>query len=277
MLSMGSMKDTPSMWQLSHCYWSTDMLLSLRRWSHHYCHCLCHFQPCHQCSHCYTFKRVQWSMKDRATTDDVAQFHDAPASLPLSHFPLASPSPLHIPPSVKTCWLGGGYCRWVEGAVNRPSSLPCPPLLFPILPFTCHLIDSPSVVNSNRFVIVDSCCLGGIALLWWNCVVMVVGNLWQLGGYKCQWGGMERGKATMLFTPSPCRFLPPFINSPIVSSIYLLPCHGVLLHHCGVLICHWEVLPCRRQVLPHHHGVLCLIIMGDLLGHVEARDGHHSM
>jgi len=81
--------------------------------------------------------------------------------------------------------LGGGYRRWVEGAVDGPSSLPRPtPPPLPCL--ALHLLDFPGVVNSNRFVVIDSCCSGGIALLWWNCVVVVVGFLWQLGGYKCQ-------------------------------------------------------------------------------------------
>jgi len=73
------------------------------------------------------------------------------------------------------------------------------------------------------------------------------------------------------------RFLPPFVDSPVVSSIHLLPCRGVLLRRCGVLICCCEVLPCHRQVLSHRRGVLCLVIMGDLLGRIEAGGGHHLM
>ena len=76
-----------------------------------------------------------------------------------------------------------------------------------------------------------------------------------------------------MFTPSPRRFLPPFVDSPVVSLIHLLPCCGVLLRRCGVLIHCCEVLPCRRRVLSHRHGVLCVVIVGDLLGRVEAGAG----
>ena len=82
---------------------------------------------------------------------------------------------------------------------------------------------------------------------------------------------------TASFTASPRCFLPPFVDLPVVSSIPLLPRRGVLLHRCGVLIRRREILPCRRRVLPHRRGVLRLVIMGDLLGRVEAGCGHHSM
>jgi len=83
-------------------------------------------------------------------------------------------------------WVVGIVDGWKVLSMGPPPCLAPPLLLFPVLPFTCHLLDFPGVVNSNRFVVVDSCCSGGIALLWWNCVVVVVGFLWQLGGYKCQ-------------------------------------------------------------------------------------------
>jgi len=57
----------------------------------------------------------------------------------------------------------------------------------------------------------------------------------------------------------------------------VLPRRGVPLHHCGVLLRHREVLPCRSQVLPHRRGVLHLVVVGDLLGRVEAGHGLHSM
>ena len=82
---------------------------------------------------------------------------------------------------------------------------------------------------------------------------------------------------TASFTPSPRHLLPPFVDSPIVSSIHLLPCCGVLLRCCGVLIHCCEVLPCHHQVLAHRRGVLCLVIVGDLLGRIEAGGRRHSM
>jgi len=75
--------------------------------------------------------------------------------------------------------LGGGYRRWAL-------LLASPLLLFPVLPLTCHRGFTPGVVNSNRFVVVDSCCSAGIELWWWDCVVVVVGFLQQPGGYECQ-------------------------------------------------------------------------------------------
>jgi hypothetical protein len=52
---------------------------------------------------------------------------------------------------------------------------------------------------------------------------------------------------------------------------------GVPLHRCGVLLHHREILPCCCRVLPHRCGVSRLVVVGDLLGRVEARRGHHSM
>ena len=75
--------------------------------------------------------------------------------------------------------LGAGYHRWAL-------LLALPLLLFPVFPLTCLCRFTPSVINSNRFIIVDSCYSAGIELWWWNCIVVVVGFLQQLGGYKCQ-------------------------------------------------------------------------------------------
>ena len=156
----------------SHCWGSGHIIIAI---------VLCHFQPRHQCPYCYTFKGVQWSMKDRATTDVMAWFHDAPASLPLSHFPLASPSPLHIPPLVKTCQLGGGYRQWVEGAIDRPSSLPCPP---PLPHLALHL-PSHWFPQCHQF---KSLCLCWFMLFRWNHIVVV-----ELHCHGCGFSMAARG------------------------------------------------------------------------------------
>ena len=75
--------------------------------------------------------------------------------------------------------LGAGYCQWAL-------LLASPLLLFPVFPLTCLRGFTPGVVNSNRFIIIDSCYSAGIELWWWNCVVVVMGFLQQPGGYKCQ-------------------------------------------------------------------------------------------
>jgi len=67
--------------------------------------------------------------------------------------------------------------------------------------------------------------------------------------------GNGKRESDRSFTASPRRFLPPFVDLPVVSSIHFLPRRGVLLRRCGGLIRRREVLPCRRRVLPHRRGL----------------------
>ena len=116
-----------------------------------------------------------------------------------------------------------------------------------------HLVHSPPVSSiriasssSIHAVRLESSCCGGIASSW----------LWV---FCSNWGVInvnEGERKEVKFTPSPCRFLPPFVDSPVVSPIHLLPHREVLLRHRGALIRRREVLPCRRRVLPHHASVL---------------------
>ena len=161
--------------------------------------------------------------------------------------------------------MGGRCCRWaLLLALPRPSSSSpsCPsPAISSISPVSSIRIASSSSIHAVR---VESRCCGGIASSW----------LWVFYG---SWGVINVSEGERKEKKRPHRLPLLRVVSSLLSSIHLLPCRGVLLRRCGVLIRRREVLPCRCRVLSHRRGVLCLVIVGDLLGHVEAGGGHHSM
>ena len=80
--------------------------------------------------------------------------------------------------------LGGGYCRWVEGAVDGPSSLPRPAP--PPLPRLALHLPSPRFPRCHQFESLRRC---GFMLFGWNRVVVV--ELCRRGcGFSMAAGGL---------------------------------------------------------------------------------------